>query len=58
MNFQNDALLVLQILAFSRGRLLFLLNFHSEHSHDTLQIPVEEAGQYEVSSKWMAKIVL
>ncbi|MCO5595808.1 hypothetical protein L7F22_049857 [Adiantum nelumboides] len=38
----------LKLLAFTRGRLLFVFNFHSSCHHDTVQIPVEDAGEYEM----------
>lgn len=37
-----------KILAFARGRLLFVLNFHLAHSHQIFKVPVEEAGEYEL----------
>lgn len=41
--------ILLQLLAFFRGRLLFVFNFHSAHSQEAFRIPVEDAGEYEVS---------
>eukprot|EP00250_Pteridium_aquilinum_P019100 c24294_g1_i1 orf=39-2882(+) len=37
-----------KLLAFARGRLLFVINFHSDRSHKAFQIPVEDAGEYEM----------
>lgn len=37
-----------KLLAFGRGRLLFVLNFHLAHSHKAFPIPVEDAGEYQM----------
>ncbi|MCO5548052.1 hypothetical protein L7F22_001508 [Adiantum nelumboides] len=37
-----------KLLAFARGRLLFVLNFHFTRSHEAFSVPVEDAGEYEM----------
>jgi 1,4-alpha-glucan branching enzyme len=37
-----------KILIFRKGGLVFLFNFHPNQSHSTYDLPVPEAGQYQV----------
>ncbi|KAH7428431.1 hypothetical protein KP509_09G001300 [Ceratopteris richardii] len=37
-----------KVLGCTRGKLLFVLNFNSSCSYESLHIPVEEAGDYEM----------
>lgn len=37
-----------KLLAFFRGKLLYIFNFHSALSQEAFRIPVEDAGEYQV----------
>lgn len=37
-----------KIIVFSRGKLLFIFNFHTGQAYENYQVQVEEAGEYEL----------